>query len=114
MWVFTQHGFISAVQHFDDATKIVVRSRDKQTLEVIADLYELEILSTPGNDYPYRVHATREQFSNYLLTEVDLLDYTNYKNRLHDSRGDRYYGAASKVWSAMHDVEDWSARAVGA
>lgn len=112
MWTFTQHGFISAVQHFEDHSKIVVRSRDKQSLEMISNLFDLEVLETPGNDYPFRVIASRDQYTSYLMTEVDLLDYTNFKSRLHVSRGDDFYDAATRVWGVMHDIEDEDARMV--
>lgn len=113
MWVFTQHGFISAVQHFDKKSAVVVRARDKKALARIAELYDLEIKNTPENDYPYRVLASREQFARYLMDEVAALNYTNFKDRLHYSRGDNYYYAASQVWDTMHDVEDATARRRG-
>ena len=110
MWVFTQHGFISAVEHFDDSNTIVVRARDRKALDMISELHDLEIQRTPDNDYPYRVHAPRDKFVSYLLTEVDMLNYGNFKDRLHASRGDRYYIAASQVWSVMRGLEDPLAR----
>lgn len=110
MWLFTQHGFVSAVQHFDDKNKIVVRGRDAWSLELIAQLMDVTIKKTPDNDYPYRVVVDRKQFMDYLSTEVDMLDYTNYKSRLHLARGDNFYHAATSVWQTMHDVEDSGAR----
>ena len=38
MWVFTETGFVSAVRKVDSPSKITVRSRDKQSLEVLAEL----------------------------------------------------------------------------
>jgi hypothetical protein len=46
MWVFTQTGFVSAVRKADAPSKITVRSRDKQSLEVLAELSETEIIET--------------------------------------------------------------------
>ena len=114
MWLFTQRGFISAVQDSQDKNTILVRARDKKTLEFISELYEKEVLRTPNNDYPYRVIVSREQFANFLTTEVDMLDYSNYKSRLEAVRGDEYYYAAAHVWHTMHEVEDADARAIGA
>lgn len=110
MWVFTQHGFVSAVQHFEDPTKIQVRARDKQSLEMAAALFSTEIISSPRNDYPYRVILDREQFNEFMLTEVALLDYTNFKGRLDFSRGELWHDTAAQVWSVMHDIEDEDAR----
>ena len=53
MWVFTETGFVSAVRKVDSPSKITVRSRDKQSLEVLAELSETEILETPFADYGY-------------------------------------------------------------
>jgi hypothetical protein len=114
MWLFTQRGFISAVQSSEDNDKILVRARDKKALEFISELYDLEVLRTPSNDYPYRVIATREQFTNFLATEAEMLDYSNYKSRLEVTRGNEYYYAASHVWHTMHEVEDADARSIGA
>lgn len=113
MWLFTQHGFISAVQHAEDKNVIMVRARDARSLEFISDLMEAEIKKTPGNDYPYRVIIDRKQFMDYLSAEVDMLNYSNYKSRLHATRGDDFYSAASHVWHTMHEVEDAEARVVG-
>jgi threonine dehydrogenase-like Zn-dependent dehydrogenase len=110
MWVFTQHGFVSAVQHFDDPTKIVVRSRDKQSLEMASQLFGAEIVNSPRNDYPYRVILERSQFIAFLTTEVELLDYTNFKGRLDSSRGELWHDTASAVWGIMHEIEDDEAR----
>jgi len=112
MWLFTQHGFISAVQHEEDKDIIMVRARDVRSLEFIADLFEVDVTKTPSNDYPYRVFVRRADFMNYLSAEVDMLDYSNYKSRLHATRGDDFYAAASHVWHTMHAVEDGDARVV--
>lgn len=110
MWLFTQHGFVSAVQHFEDPTKIQVRARDKQSLEMASNLFSTEIISSPKNDYPYRVILNRDQFAELMLTEIALLDYTNFKGRLDFSRGEEWHDTASRVWSIMHEIEDADAR----
>jgi hypothetical protein len=102
------------VQHSEDKDVIMVRARDKKTLEFVSELYEKEIVRTPKNDYPYRVIVSREQFANFLMTEVDMLDYSNYKSRLEAVRGESYYYTASHVWHTMHEVEDEDARVIGA
>lgn len=38
------------------------------------------------------------------------VDYTNFKNRVHESRGHDFADALLSVWSAMHQVEDEEAR----
>ena len=110
MWVFTQHGFVSAVQHFENPEQIVVRSRDKESLALAGAFFEKEIISSPRNDYPFRIILSRTQFAEFMQTEVAMLDYTNFKSRLDVSRGELWHDTASQVWSIMHDIEDEDAR----
>ena len=105
MWVFTETGFVSAVMHRDDENVIVVRARETESLDGIAALADSKIVSTPNRDYPWRVHVSRATFQQWLASSADDLRYTNYKNRIHETRGDEFYSALSKVWSVMHDVE---------
>ena len=108
MWVFTETGFISAVVHYDDPQIIVVRARDKASLDGIAALADVAIQSTPYNDYPHRVHVPRTVFQQWLDASVDDMEYVNFKNRIHETRGDRYYHALTGVWNTMHEVEERS------
>ena len=110
MWIFTETGFVSAVRHYDDASLVVVRARDAQSLEVLAELAEITIEKSPTSDYPYRVAVKDEILKFWLSTTVDMLDYANFKGRVSVSRGDDYSHALMSVWTAMHDVEDSKAR----
>ena len=110
MWIFTETGFVSAVRHFDDPNLVVVRARDAQSLQVLAELTETPVEKSPENDYPYRVNVKDETFKFWLSTTVDMLDYTNFKSRVAVSRGDDYAHALMSVWSDMHEVEDAQAR----
>ena len=110
MWIFTQTGFVSAVRHFSEPNTVVVRARDSESLEILAATADVPVQRSPINDYPYRVHVSQEQFSNWLLECVDSLDYTNFKDRVHDTRGDNFASALMSVWGTMHDVEDDDAR----
>ena len=110
MWIFTETGFVSTVRHYDDPNLVVVRARDAQSLEVLAELAETPVEKTPENDYPYRVSVKDETLKFWLSTTVEILDYTNFKNRVAVSRGDTYHRALSDVWTTMHEVEDAEAR----
>lgn len=112
MWVFTQHGFVSAVQHFENPEQIVVRSRDKESLALACAFFEKEIISSPRNDYPFRIILSRAEFAEFMQTEVAMLDYNNFKARLDVSRGDLWHDTATQVWGIMHDIEDKGARPV--
>lgn len=126
MWVFLSSGFISAVQHRDNHDLLMVRARDKKSLEemlfVIRKTFdqaggktseeldtlmsEFKIIGIPG-DYKWRVVIPRQTFAAYLVEEtMTYINYANFKNKLSDVRGERYHDAAMRVWSAMHAVTD--------
>jgi len=110
MWIFTETGFVSAVQHRDAPEYLVVRARDKQSLSVLADLCDVEIKFTPNADYPYRVIVTKGDFTSWMNDNIDFLGYSNFKNQVAITRGKDYAHTLGSVWSTMHDVEDEQAR----
>jgi hypothetical protein len=110
MWIFTETGFVSAVANIDDDASLVVRSRDRQSLESLAALDGDQIIVGAGSDYPYRLLCTRTVFTTWLASQVSALDYPNFKSRVHDTRGDTWASALLDVWSAMCDVTDSAAR----
>jgi hypothetical protein len=96
MWIFTETGFVSAVRHFKEKDKLVVRARDKKSLEGLANSFGLDVVSTPSNDYPYRVFVDDSVFAAWLSKQTMAVDY--------------FADALMSVWSAMHQVEDEGAR----
>lgn len=111
MWIFTQDGFISAVDNGQVPGKLAVRARDKRSLALLAELTDQDILQLRDTDYPYRVHVTKEEFSDFLLAHVESLTYPNFKNQVYVTRGSKFAEACGEVWSVMLDVTD--AEAVG-
>jgi hypothetical protein len=107
MWLFTNTGFVSAVSNGQD---LMVRSRDRESLEPLAESAQTEILSTPKNDYPYRVIVTHEIFSKWAAHMAAGITYKNFKSEVAATRGYDFSHSLMKVWSAMHEVEDASAR----
>lgn len=106
MWVFTQDGFVSAVENSDKPGEMVVRSRDRASLELLSDLTGSEIVELQHRDYEYRVFVTKQDFANWLVSHVEEIDYSNFKNRLWRTRGDVYHDAANEVWGTMLSVSD--------
>lgn len=113
MWIFTQDGFVSAVDNGQVPGKLAVRARDKQSLELLADLTRQEIKVSTHRDYPYRVFVTKEELSDFMLAQVESLDYSNFKDRVHETRGSGFAHACGRVWEAMLDVTDDEARGTG-
>ena len=110
MWIFTQTGFVSAVHHYSEPNTIVVRARDRVSLEGLAESADAPIEKSPTNDYPYRVHVPQQKFTEWLVVNVTALDYTNFKDRVYDTRGEFYSDTLLGVWEIMHHVEDDEAR----
>jgi hypothetical protein len=107
MWIFTNTGFVSAVS---DGKNLVVRSRDRLSLEPIATFTKAKIKKSPVSDYPYRLTINKDLFAEWLSTMAKSIDYRNFKSEVADFRGDHFAHPLMKVWSAMHEVEDGNAR----
>lgn len=106
MWIFTQTGFVSAVADSKDNDKMVVRARDKKSLKPFIEATGAEIVEIPNRDYEYRIYVDKTDFARCLTETVMSVDYNNFKNRIWDTRGDRYHDVLSRVWGVMLDVSD--------
>ncbi len=85
MWIFTETGFVSAVQHRDNPEYLMVRARDRESLEALATMLSIEIKSTPDADYPYRLVASKEDVKSWMNDSIDFLGYSNFKNQAYDN-----------------------------
>lgn len=110
MWIFTETGFVSAVQNRHNPEYLVVRSRDRQSLQELADVCTVDIKFMEGSDYPYRVFVSKDDFKHWMNDQIDFLGYDNFKNRVAITRGKDYAHTLGSVWSTMHDTEDEEAR----
>lgn len=110
MWVFTKHGFVSAVRKKEFAEFLTVRARDRESLVELAEMYEAQIAKSPHADYPYRVFVKPADFAAWLAEAAVEIDYENFKNAVASSRGFEFAIPLNSVWAAMHDVEDSDAR----
>ena len=84
MWVFTTSGMASAVQHADDASRLMVRFRDRRDAETFAfacGLSSSDVIDNVGSDYAFRIFVDRETFADvardYIMQQ---LNYTNFKD----------------------------------
>jgi hypothetical protein len=106
MWIFTKTGVLSIVEYDPtngyaddgvapyDHSQLMVRSRQAGHL-VEAGFGEEEIISTPTNDYPFRVITTRDRVAGMVLALVMDIDYENYKT---EACRKLPYGMLSDVW----------------
>jgi hypothetical protein len=88
----------------------MVRARDKESLGPIADSAKVDIISTPKNDYPYRVIVTHEFFAKWVAHLASHITYKNFKSEVSATRGYDFAHPLMKVWSVMYEVEDAGAR----
>lgn len=110
MWVFTETGFVSAVVHRDDAEMLMVRARDKMSLEGLGRIAGVKTSHTPDGDYPHRVVVSKIDFQRWLTEMVVKMDYDNFKSQVARTRGHAFAAPLHDVWSVMHDVEEPDAR----
>lgn len=106
MWLFTETGFVSVVQDKQDTNKMVVRARDKKSLQPLMDAYGVKLVNLKNRDYPHRVFLTRKQFIDWLVESGETLDYDNYKTRVSKTRGYDFASPLHDVWATMLRLED--------
>lgn len=112
MWLFTETGFVSAVQHRTEPETLVVRARDRKSLESLASQFSLEINTNPYSDYPYRVFIHKMDFTTWVSDSIKFLDYGNFKNQVAVTRGKKFAHTLGSVWATMLGAEDEEAHAM--
>ena len=101
MWLFTQNGFTSVVQHPDNPQLLVVRFRDKEDAKVFGKRLDIKPVYSPNNDYRWRVVVSRIKFRKLISKWIADIDYTNFKNRIHKQGNTARNQAYTDVWSDM-------------
>ena len=106
MWVFTTGGFYSAVENRDDPTTVLVRCRDREDAQRLADWLSeddlpIEVQHTPDADYAYRMVVPRLLFGNYLMSAVMDIDYGNFKDAVSEQLGHDRADLYLDVWVTM-------------
>ena len=110
MWIFTQHGYVSVVQHFTPSpgAELLVRARSRGHLERVLGLVcstdEVEDLvrSTPDHDYPWRAAVDRSLVQELVGASVAQLDYPNFKNRAAETLGRPDARVLGDIWADTH------------
>lgn len=100
MWIFTNKGFFSVVMNKESSEQVVVRARMREHLRnIVPAAY---IIKTPDNDYAYRAVMNREEWKDILMTLVDDIVYTNFKDSVPKGH---YHDALLDVWRAMINLQ---------
>jgi hypothetical protein len=122
MWVFTKHGFFSAVcarqgsgEHGQpiDTDRIMVRARVRGHLEALKTRFpdllgQCEIQEFAGTDYAFRIFVGKPVWSHVLSGLAEETDYDNFKFEVgrHQGRaGAAYERSLHEVWSVMHRLQ---------
>jgi hypothetical protein len=111
MWVFTTDGFFSAVEHKEDPSIIVVRTRTAQDAESLRDRLadmrcHVPVQVTPTADYGWRLFVPRGSWSLYLQNMVEAIDYTNFKNAVATQQGLERADIYHDVWHVMYEFQE--------
>lgn len=114
MWIFTQDGYISVVQHFTPTpgAELLMRSRsaghlaDLLCLVITEEEADARIQVTPDHDYPYRIVVSRELFGQVVAASMARLDYSNFKGRCSQTLGGADAGVLNRIWAATHGFTD--------
>jgi hypothetical protein len=122
MWLFTKHGFYSAVcvrqgdgSHGQpvDSDLIMVRARVRSHLDALKErfpdlLAECEIKDFPGTDYAFRIFVDKPVWSQVLVGLNEEMDYDNFKSKVarhQGSEGAAYEHSLHEVWSVMNRLQ---------
>ncbi len=122
MWIFTKHGFFSAVctrqadaKHDQpvDPDRILVRAIVRGHLEALKKRFpdllgDCEIREFAGTDYAYRVFVPKSAWARVLAGLAEETDYDNFKSQVAHHQGPAgaaYERALHEVWSVMNRLQ---------
>jgi hypothetical protein len=109
MWLMTQYGFFSIVQHKDDSEKFLVRARVRLDLDRLKDLAALttDIVEIKSADYRYRIEISREEMLRVLRWLGEAINYPNFKDRIADlpDQKDRL-AQYHEIWGTMRKIKE--------
>jgi len=122
MWLFTKHGFFSAVcaRQGDgkscepvDPGRIMVRARVRGHLDALKKRFpnligESEVQESAGTDYAFRLFAPKSAWMQVLAGLAEETDYDNFKSEVADHQGRHgvdYEDALHEVWAVMRRLQ---------
>jgi hypothetical protein len=123
MWIFTKHGFYSAVcarqgdgRHGQpvDPDRIMVRARVRGHLEALKKRFPhlistSDIQDSVGTDYAYRLFLQKSAWKQVLAGLAEDTNYDNFKAEVAQHRGPAsaaYQHSPHEVWSVMHKLQE--------
>jgi len=101
MWVFTDKGFLSIVQHMGTPTHFQVKARTPEPLERFWPEHDIEAIDWA--DYRFRITIEKSVALPVLLEVMGSVDYTSFKGAC--GQDSRYHLTLSKVWNIMYSYQ---------
>ena len=94
------------VQHRDDTTKTLVRTRCKRDLQRLVELAPglIRIQHTPDADYPWRIVVSRGWWDAVAAVLQREIDYPNFKDAVSQTNPQRA-ATYHEVWETLHAIE---------
>ena len=122
MWLFTKHGFYSAVCARQgegnrtepvDPDRVMVRARVSSHLENLIKhfpqwLGDVEVLHSRDTDYRYRILMEKNTWNKVVSELVSKMDYDNFKSSVGTNTAEvglNYKDALLDVWQTMHQLQ---------
>jgi hypothetical protein len=117
MWICSRLGFysIACARNPDgslDSDTVMVRARRKAHLQNLQARFpaivNLEIFTTPKNDYRYRLILAKSKWVTLLTELVMEQQWSNFKNeaaRNQSLTGADYVDALHEIWTLMHQLQ---------
>lgn len=109
MWTMTVHGFVSAVEHRDDPDLLMVRSRDRESLDHLAEdlgLDQVDVYESLPSDYPFRIIVTKADYAQWCHAQAMKIDYDNFKTEASRHRNSQFMDFLHRVWVAGLSLTD--------
>jgi len=101
MWVFTNKGFLSIVQHNSMPDYFQVKSRVIDPLEILWPDHEIEVIDWA--DYRFRITIEKLEVLPVLLEVMASVDYTSFKDECRDEHD--YHEVLCRIWSQMYNYQ---------
>ena len=105
MWIMTQEGFFSVVEHRDDPSLVLVRARCVEDITALCKRTGRSPAAAERNlaaDYEWRITIAREEFEQIVVGMVADIDYDNFKNSVKSPNHKRAY---MRVWEVLLSLQ---------
>jgi hypothetical protein len=86
MWVFAVTGFYSIIVDRHNPDHLLVRSRVAGDIEALWPSAKVEQTPTRDYTYTYRASIPRHIVMQAISSEIEDIDYDNYRHAIHDLR----------------------------